>query len=486
MTGNGPTSLNNHQNFEDTWFRDDAAKSFNDLFGDAALPFKHNTSASWIPEQSLNFFNSSVTPNGNWILTVQNLYGSAAATLNSWEIEFRDTPNGNRTTSVWVTNSEAGYPAYDNCATPKRLDKYHNYYGRTKTTYLCNTTTDPPISATVGTPWTVAGPNRTNTTLDNTIWFSFKTDAVGGNVDVLISYISKAGTGYQATVVDPGAAPCVAANWTIVAGSAYVQNNAFAGGGPTPIAGATVGNAITYNSVIKCTGLAPSKVYYVCVDGTGNSLGTNCAGGTPSSDIEFQIEATGALLSNYSSLPVQLTSFTADCNYSKVNINWKVATQTNNDFFTIERSVDGSRFENIGAVKGAGNTSQEMNYSFTDTDPIAETTYYRLKQTDYNGHSETFTPTAVACGDDIPFSVKVNPNPVTGNTICLNINGAENENVTILLSDITGRQLYSNTFSENTNSYIEVIRPGKELTEGIYFIAATMKDNFISRKIIIQ
>ena len=476
------SSSGTYSNFEETWFRDDAGVTFATLYGDGAIPLKNHTAAGWIPQQSIAGFNAGVSPNGNWTLTIKNNDASAGATLNSWEIEFRDTPGGDRTTSVWVTNSETGYPAYDNCATPKKIDKYYNYYGRiNKATYTCNLVTDPTISATAGTPWTDGAGTRHNTTLDNTIWFAFKTDAVGGSVNVNISKISRisgAGTGYQATVVDPGAAACVAANWSIVSGSGYGQSQTTAY--PSPAVGEGI---LSYNGFMKCTGLAANKVYYVCVDGNGNSAGSNCAGGTPSSDFDFQVEVMGAALSNYSALPIELTSFTAECDKKQVNIKWEVATQTNNDYFTIERAVDGKNFENIGTIKGAGNSSQTMNYTFVDTDPVAEAAYYRLKQTDYNGKSETFSPLYVTCDDAIGFSVKANSNQMNDEIIYLTVNGAKNENVLIILTDIFGRNVCSKIISENSDSYLTTLSPGQKLTSGMYLIFASMKDKCANVKI---
>lgn len=474
-------SISTYSDFKDTWFRDDAGVTFATLYADADVPLKNHTAAGWIPQQSIAGFNTGASPNGNWTLTIKNNNGTIGATLNSWEIEFRDTPGGDRTTSVWVTNAETGYPAYDNCATPQKIDKYYNYYGRIKTTYTCNTTTDPTISATAGTAWTDGAGTRHNITLDNTIWFAFKTDAVGGNVDVCISKISRisgAGTGYQATVVDPGAAACVAANWTVVSGTGYGQGSTTSY--PSPMIGEST---VSYNGLMQCTGLAANKVYYVCVDGSGNSLSSNCTGGTPLSDLDFQVEVMGAVLSNYSVLPIELTSFTAECDKKEVNIKWEVATQTNNDYFTIERAVDGKNFENIGTIKGAGYSSQTMNYSFVDSDPVAEVAYYRLKQTDYNGESEIFSPLYVTCENAIGFSVKANSNQIDDEIIYLTVNGAKNENVFITISDIIGRQVYSKIISENSDSYLTTLNLGQKLTNGMYLIFASMKGRCAKIKI---
>ncbi len=84
-------------------------------------------------------------------------------------------------------------------------------------------------------------------------------------------------------------------------------------------------------------------------------------------------------------LPVELTMFSATKQESKVRIDWATSSETNNDYFTIERSGDGKSFESIGEIKGAGNSSREISYEYTDEAPLSGINYYRIKQTDFDG-----------------------------------------------------------------------------------------------------
>jgi Secretion system C-terminal sorting domain len=84
-------------------------------------------------------------------------------------------------------------------------------------------------------------------------------------------------------------------------------------------------------------------------------------------------------------LPVEMIDFDATDQNNKSILKWTTASETNNDFFTIERSADGRNFENIGETKGAGNSSHEITYTFTDAHPVPGINYYRIKQTDYDG-----------------------------------------------------------------------------------------------------
>jgi len=108
-------------------------------------------------------------------------------------------------------------------------------------------------------------------------------------------------------------------------------------------------------------------------------------------------------------LPIELNSFSAEAADHSIELKWETATETNNDFFTIERSPDVQNWEIIGYVDGAGNSNRPLSYSFTDSQPLDGISYYRLKQTDYDGKYEYFGPVAVQFNSETKsLSFKVN------------------------------------------------------------------------------
>tara|TARA_R110002020_G_scaffold6723_1_gene28633 strand:- start:605 stop:1831 length:1227 start_codon:yes stop_codon:yes gene_type:complete len=96
-----------------------------------------------------------------------------------------------------------------------------------------------------------------------------------------------------------------------------------------------------------------------------------------------------------SPLPIDLLSFTAELLLEMdpiVLLRWEIASQVNNDYYEIQRSVDVEDWTTIEKVTGAGNSNTHMSYSIIDDNPILGISYYRLKQTDYDGMFETFQP----------------------------------------------------------------------------------------------
>ena len=95
-------------------------------------------------------------------------------------------------------------------------------------------------------------------------------------------------------------------------------------------------------------------------------------------------------------LPINLVSFNGEIsNGNSVKLEWVVASQINNDYFTIKKTDDLNEWEDVSIVDGIGNTSTEMTYTIYDENPKEGVTYYRLSQTDYDGTTKSFLPIAI-------------------------------------------------------------------------------------------
>lgn len=91
------------------------------------------------------------------------------------------------------------------------------------------------------------------------------------------------------------------------------------------------------------------------------------------------------------SLPVILNGFEIENSETEVQLNWKTSSERDNDYFLIEVSRDGSFYQELGTVKGGGNSASELTYQFSDNNPFQGTSYYRLKQVDFSGKVETLS-----------------------------------------------------------------------------------------------
>lgn len=99
-------------------------------------------------------------------------------------------------------------------------------------------------------------------------------------------------------------------------------------------------------------------------------------------------------------LPVELTSFSAKCMNDFVEISWTTASESNNDYFQIERTSNGNDWIQIAEVDGQGTKTSETHYTVKDENPRGVTSYYRLRQVDYDGTQEVFPIKSLQpCGD---------------------------------------------------------------------------------------
>lgn len=118
-----------------------------------------------------------------------------------------------------------------------------------------------------------------------------------------------------------------------------------------------------------------------------------------------------ALAYELSPLPITLLHFGAEAkDNSYVHCTWTTANEQDNEFFTVERSRDGSIFEDIGEVTGAGNSLSTLYYSFDDLRPYTGLSYYRLRQTDFDGTETWSQAVPVMITRDVDVSVFPNPN----------------------------------------------------------------------------
>jgi len=133
----------------------------------------------------------------------------------------------------------------------------------------------------------------------------------------------------------------------------------------------------------------------------------------PVSALKYEFNGSGAFINlNFGTnpLPVELTKFEGKAVANTVQLDWATATETNNAHFEVERSADGTKFNAIGQVKGAGTTIDAQQYRFVDENPYAGINYYRLKQVDTDGTYEYIDPIAVAVTNKT--DVRLAPNPV--------------------------------------------------------------------------
>ena len=240
---------------------------------------------------------------------------------------------------------------------------------------------------------------------------------------------------------------------------------------PAPIVGAPFSTTTYSGTATTTTGLYNTS--------------TNCATATPANTgctgCSSNVVGPGIALGTYPcsfvvALPVDLVLFTGDCNAESVVLDWTTASERNNDYFTIERTQDFVTFEEVGEIDGMGNSNQRINYSFMDTEPLSGNSYYRLRQTDFDG-KQNYSNTVVIDCIEKKSNISIYPNPNNGN---FTIEGTD-RNVDLTVFNPLGEKI---TEQKITSRKTEIQLDN--LTNGIYFIQLSSEEETITQMISIN
>ncbi len=171
-------------------------------------------------------------------------------------------------------------------------------------------------------------------------------------------------------------------------------------------------------------------------------------------------------------LPVNLISFNGAYANENVNLTWVTASEQNNRGFHIERSVNGADFETVGFVSGNGTTNKRIEYTFTDAKPLA-VAYYRLRQEDFNGKTETHKVILVKSDAKNTFVSNVwNSN----DKVYASVNGVNSDKYVADIFDLNGKLMFtqSGVIQKGINNIEFNIG---NLNKGLYLLRFTSGDN---------
>ena len=179
-------------------------------------------------------------------------------------------------------------------------------------------------------------------------------------------------------------------------------------------------------------------------------------------------------VANDGPLPVELASFVSSVNARNVNLNWSTNSEINNSRFDVERTVVGTNgttaWSKVGNVTGNGTSTVSHSYAYTDRNVTSGTYSYRLKQIDNNGNNKYFNLSNEVI-IDVPtkFDLSQNyPNPFNPTTK-INYDLPVDAKVSIVLYDMTGREVANLVDAVQTAGYHTVSFNASAMASGLYF-----------------
>jgi hypothetical protein len=185
----------------------------------------------------------------------------------------------------------------------------------------------------------------------------------------------------------------------------------------------------------------------------------------------ISVAAGNTVLAVYSNvvLPVTLTRFDLKKRSDAVELFWNTASEANNCCFIVERSIDGFTFNSIGNVTGAGNSTHNIDYNFTDIHPLSGMNYYRLKQLGTDGTTTYSEVKSIQFNNNgISIYPTIVKTELTINTSLLS------SNTLLEITDVSGKALLvTKLYTGLSKQVIDV----SQLGNGVYFAVITVNNS---------
>ncbi len=188
-----------------------------------------------------------------------------------------------------------------------------------------------------------------------------------------------------------------------------------------------------------------------------------------------------------SPLPVELISFSAEPENQQVKFSWITANELNNDYFTVERSLNGNDFLPLVQVKGAGNSQVQLQYEQWDQRPPAGQLYYRLKQTDFDG-SLHYSKVVVLNNTVAHGPIELYPNPAEYGLAKINLDLSFGEDPQLEIISVSGQTIFSG-YVHNTEhqEHLQIaLNDLADLKSGSYLLKVKTSQYCCTRKLIVR
>ena len=182
-------------------------------------------------------------------------------------------------------------------------------------------------------------------------------------------------------------------------------------------------------------------------------------------------------------LPITLINVRAYRKNTGVQVEWRSEQEVNIDSYDVERSQTGVQFSSVGNIAGRNNTGGSVNYSLFDPAPENGLNYYRIKIIGQSGEIKYSLVVKVNIGK-ATGGISIYPNPVTGNSVGLQMNNMSAGIYRVSLTNTTGQRLVSKTISHRGGSTAEIFELPGSLSQGIYQLSVTGDGTYITEQVI--
>ncbi|HHG85699.1 MAG TPA: choice-of-anchor B family protein [Bacteroidetes bacterium] len=206
----------------------------------------------------------------------------------------------------------------------------------------------------------------------------------------------------------------------------------------------------------------------------------------PSGNILTSDVRNGLAILRLSNLfPISLDKFAVESQPHRVRLRWTTYQETNNENFTVERSLDGLNFSALESIPGAGNHTGALHYETFDQHPLEGLAYYRLKQTDFDGGFTYSEILSIHRGTDFHL-LNVYPSPAgPGQEVYIKLDLNAAQNIQVQVSDMLGKIVFKKMWNMSSGPQSLEI-PANMWSAGTYFVRLIGKNTRIEQKLILS
>ena len=251
-------------------------------------------------------------------------------------------------------------------------------------------------------------------------------------------------------------------------------------------------NTSTNTAVCGPNNSGPDNTEDVCGNGWVNSINVT-AGQTfyllvnkwspGGSGFTLNWQVSGGASLNCAVLPVELLNFDAYRKGNNVDIEWSTASEINNDYFIVERSRDGIRFEKLFVIDGAGNSTTYRFYTITDESPLKGVSYYRLRQVDYDG-TPSLTDMRIVDFETGYAGLNLYPNPAK-DALIISFISSQHQKDQIQIENMNGQIVFSKTV-DILNGQNDISVDISALAKGIYVLSLNRDGEVVHHKLMVE
>ncbi|HMG68490.1 MAG TPA: T9SS type A sorting domain-containing protein, partial [Chitinophagaceae bacterium] len=143
-------------------------------------------------------------------------------------------------------------------------------------------------------------------------------------------------------------------------------------------------------------------------------------------------------------------------------------SESNADYYQVERSSDGNSFSGIGKVDASGNSDSKLSYTWLDGSPNSGNNFYRVKSVDFDGHISYSSIVRINTGANTKSSISIYPNPVRGKQLTLQLNNLQKGSFSVKVFNRMGQQVSQSQLDISEENMTRTLQLPSGIESGTY------------------